>query len=121
MPRHGAGKATEGGRTCQPVSGSGHDTKAATGHASPDKRHSQPDITTKQDLRRVAVAALLAVASDATSPAAARAQAARTLLELDGALGPGRVPDTGKRPVSEMTLADIDAEISALEASSAAK
>ena len=71
-------------------------------------------------IRRVAEAALLAVAGDPDAPAAARAQAARTLLELAGALGPGRVADTAARPVSEMTLAEIDAEISALETPSAA-
>lgn len=109
----GAGEAVEAGSACQTVTGSADDARpvgdvpsgfSACGNGIP---HGSIDI------RGVATQALLAVAANLDAPAAARAQAARTLLELVGALGPGRVPDTAARPVSEMTLAEIDDEIRA--------
>lgn len=63
-------------------------------------------------VRQVAEAALLRVASDETAPAAAQAQAARTLAEMSGALAKAR--PTGAKPAAEMTLAELDARIGAL-------
>lgn len=123
MPRQRPEKAQDGGRTCQPVSGSPEDTKPASGLPSVSTGHAIVSEAKQPmaDPRTVAMDALLAVAGDAASPAAARAQAARTLLELVGAIGPGRVSPAASRPVSEMTLADIDAEIRRLEQGDAAE
>ncbi len=66
-------------------------------------------------MREIAIAALVRVASDADAPAAAQAQAARTLAEMAGLIGPRAVPDTGaSKPASEMTLDEINAELTRL-------
>lgn len=68
------------------------------------------------DLKSIAIEALLSVAQDADAPAAARAAAARTMLETIGAIG--RNQDTSKldaaRPLSEMSAAEIGEEIARL-------
>lgn len=64
-------------------------------------------------IRQVAERALLAVAKDDTAPAAARAQAARTLAEMAGALARTKAAPSDKPP-SEMTMAELDARIGAL-------
>lgn len=68
----------------------------------------------REAMRAVALSALVRVASAANAPAAAQAQAARSLLEVCGVLGPRAVSDTETKPVSEMTAAEIDAELRAL-------
>lgn len=65
--------------------------------------------TSDTDLARLA---LRQVAEDQAAPPAARAQAARTLLELSGALGrhaPPPVTDT--RPLTDLSAADLRAEL----------
>jgi hypothetical protein len=57
---------------------------------------------------------LQTICRDFEAPAAARAQAARTLLELAGALKNGGA-DTLAKPASEMTISEIDARLEALE------
>lgn len=60
---------------------------------------------------------LRAVCRDRNAPAAARAQAARTLAEMTGALTAGRRgPDDAPPPV-EMTVEDMRRELSRLRAS----
>jgi hypothetical protein len=63
------------------------------------------------DTVELARATLSAICRDGDAPAAARAQAARTLLELSGALKNTRSNDT--RP-DEMSLAEIDAALTRL-------
>jgi hypothetical protein len=69
------------------------------------------------DLLGVALSALADVAADPDESGAARASAARTILDYLGVLG-GEGSDTATRPVSEMTLAELDAEIGALSGGS---
>jgi hypothetical protein len=56
---------------------------------------------------------LQAICDDLGAPAAARAQAARTLLELAGALK-NATPDTTRKAPGEMTLAEVDERLAAL-------
>jgi hypothetical protein len=70
---------------------------------------------TKDALRQVAMDALLAVAKDHNAPAAARAAAARTLLESLGDIG--RLQEAtraGEKPLTEMTPQELDEEIARL-------
>jgi len=61
--------------------------------------------------------ALRQVMQDDTAPAAARAAAARTVLELNGALGRNALPPIDpSKPTGELSRADLLAELSALEA-----
>jgi hypothetical protein len=64
------------------------------------------------DTIELATMTLQAICRDATSPAGARAQAARTLLELAGALKNGA--DTPQKAVSEMTIEELDSRLAAL-------
>ena len=88
-------------------------TKQDAPEAVPDK---PAEAVSVADMRSVALRALVRVAGDENAPAAAQAQAARSLLEVVGMLGPRAVPDRDTRPVSEMTAAEIDAELRALGA-----
>jgi hypothetical protein len=56
---------------------------------------------------------LQSICDDFSAPAAARAQAARTLLELAGALK-NATPDTARKAPGEMTLAEVDERLAAL-------
>lgn len=67
-------------------------------------------------LRDIAISTLVTVAQDKTAPAAARSQSARALAEIVGLLGAGRVPAEAGKPVSEMSGADIEAELTRLAA-----
>lgn len=71
------------------------------------------DLSTRDRLRRAAVSALETVATDAGAPAAARAQAARTLLELLGELGRNAAPggELAERDVSTMSAQELDQEL----------
>ena len=73
------------------------------------------DTYSAEQIRGKAITALIRVVDDQAAPAAAVAQASRTLLELNGLIGAKAKPpaDTG-RPVSEMTLAEIEAELERL-------
>lgn len=60
-------------------------------------------------------ATLRAILLDRSAPAAARAQAARTLAEMSGALGRNAKPAAaGDKPVAEMTKEEMLAELAAL-------
>jgi hypothetical protein len=56
---------------------------------------------------------LQAICRDVQAPAAARAQAARTLLELAGALK-NTVADTARKTAPELTLEELDQRLEAL-------
>jgi hypothetical protein len=61
--------------------------------------------------------ALRDVMRDGSAPAAARAAAARTMLELNGALGRNAgVPIDPSRPTSELSRGDLLAELASLDA-----
>jgi hypothetical protein len=65
----------------------------------------------------IAKEALRAVMLDPTAPAAARAAAARTVLELNGALGRNAAPPIDpSKPTSELSRGDLLAELALLEA-----
>lgn len=69
-------------------------------------------IPPKDEVRRIATLALLDVSANKNAPAAARAGAARTLLESLGDIG--RLQEIGRaseRPLAELTLSELDAEI----------
>lgn len=68
-------------------------------------------------IRELAIATLRAVASDANAPAAARAQSARTLLELDGSIGKGSETkgELETRDLATLSPGELDAEIARLE------
>ena len=72
---------------------------------------------TGKSLEELALEALRAVAGDSTAPAAARAAAARTLLEACGKLGRNQeiIADTKDKDLSTMSLSDLDKEIKRLE------
>lgn len=70
-------------------------------------------------LQDVVIDTLLCVCMDVSAPAAARAQAARTLAEIEGLLGKYQAPPTGDEIQGERLSEDeLDAEIAALKARS---
>lgn len=94
--------------------------EAVDGKQAPSRvRHSADAIDTALDaekLRLDALGALQAVATAADAPPAARAAAARTLLEFCGSIGRHAEPPVSTaKPASEMTLAELDAAIAALD------
>jgi hypothetical protein len=75
-------------------------------------------MTKKSDtVRDIAQQALVEIASDPDAPSAARASAARTLLEMEGAIGRNQTPPsvTEDRPLSSLSRADLEAELSRLQ------
>ena len=68
------------------------------------------------DVRELAQSTLISVANDQGAPAAARAQAARTLLELHGHLGAGRKPaiDPEQASLATMTRDELLAAVADL-------
>jgi hypothetical protein len=69
-------------------------------------------VPPKDEVRRIATLALIDVSKNPNAPAAARAGAARTLLESLGDIG--RLQEIGRaseRPLAELTLSELDAEI----------
>ncbi len=77
--------------------------------AEADQAPDQGAELTDDALARQALRAILA---DALAPAAARQAAARTILELTGALGRNALPPRDpNRPLTELTLADLEAEL----------
>ena len=69
-------------------------------------------IPVKDEIRRVATNALLAVAGDQKAAPAARAAAARTLLESLGDIGRlQEIARANERPLTELSLSELDAEI----------
>lgn len=78
--------------------------------------HPAGPLPTKDYIRRVSIAALLEVAQNAKAVPAARAAAARTLLESLGDIG--RLQELGRRsekPLTEMSPAELDEEIARLK------
>jgi hypothetical protein len=70
-----------------------------------------------EDLKAIAIETLLGVAGDCDAPAAARAAAARTLLEMLGEVGrlqEKSVAGTGGKPIIEMTATELDLELERL-------
>jgi len=68
-----------------------------------------------EGLKAIAIATLESVCSDANAPAAARAAASRTLLEMMGLIGRLQAPEaTRETPLSEMTASQIDSELERL-------
>ena len=67
-------------------------------------------------LKDLALATLRTVCSDAEAPAAAKAGAARTILELLGEIGRNSsgAGDTSSKSLSELSSAELDAEIKRL-------
>jgi hypothetical protein len=61
----------------------------------------------------LARATLQTICRDTASPAAARAQAARTLLELAGALK-NATQDSARKTAPELTLAELDERLESL-------
>lgn len=81
------------------------------------QRPPEPDLD-PLSLQRAALAALQEVAGAADAPMAARAAAARTLLEYVGAIGrhaPEPPARAAVKPASEMSLSELDAAIAALD------
>jgi hypothetical protein len=73
------------------------------------KRAPMPTI---DEIRRQATQTLMDVAADAAAPPAARAAASRTLLESLGDIGRLQaVGDRAKKPMTQMSLAELDEEI----------
>ena len=75
------------------------------------------NTTMEDEIKAVALAALIDVAQNTKAPAAARAASSRTLLEAIGAIG--RLQDLGrldesKRNAAEMSPEEISNEISRL-------
>jgi hypothetical protein len=76
----------------------------------PPQTETRADTTDTVGLARET---LQAICRDLSNPAAARAQAARTLLELAGALK-NTTADTTRKTAPELTLAELDARLEAL-------
>ena len=76
-------------------------------YKSPSDRLSDDADLAKETLRQVC--------RDPDAPAAARAQAARTLAEMSGAIGRNArpAPEAGK-PVNELTRAELEAELAGI-------
>lgn len=67
-------------------------------------------------LKDLVVETLKSVCEDLNAPAAARAQAARTLAEVSGLLGKYQAPPTDEETHSELlTESELDASIAALQ------
>lgn len=69
------------------------------------------------DLKAIAIATLRDVAGDREAPAAARAAAARTLLEMLGEVGrlqEKSTAGTDGKPIIEMSAGELDAELARL-------
>jgi hypothetical protein len=78
------------------------------------KRPSQTEtIVDTPDTIELARQTLQNICKDLAAPAAARAQAARTLLELAGALK-NATADTARKTAPELTLAELDQRLEAL-------
>lgn len=81
------------------------------------QRPPEPDLDPLR-LQACALSALQTVAGAADAPMAARAAAARTLLEYVGAIGrhaPEPPARAAVKPASEMSLSELDAAIAALD------
>jgi hypothetical protein len=62
----------------------------------------------KPDLANIARDTLIAVCEDATAPASAKASAARTLAEMDGAIGRHAEKPSRGKDLTDMTLDELN-------------
>jgi hypothetical protein len=85
----------------------------ATPAIKPSNPPTSGTIADTPDTIELAKATLQSICRDLASPAAARAQAARTLLELAGALK-NATADTARKTAPELTLEELDARLAAL-------
>lgn len=77
-------------------------------------RRTKP-LPTREELRQTAISALVDVSKDATAPPAARAAAARTLLESIGDIGRlQEVQRSAEKPLTELSASELDQEIARL-------
>lgn len=115
MPRNATGKP-KGARRASGTVSSAHNTVSGFGGrpAGQDGVRYQDTAQSDDAIVALAKAALASVLSDPGAPAAAKASAARTVLEMAGALGAGARRGGVSRSVSEMTADEIDAEIARL-------
>jgi len=92
----------------------GPTSKAPVARLERRKRPSPTEtIADTPDTVELAKETLQAICRDEKSPAAARAQAARTLLELAGALK-NATADTARKTAPELTLSELDERLEAL-------
>ena len=69
-------------------------------------------MKTDNEIKELAIATLIGVTEDADAPAAAKAQAARTLAEIIGLIGRNSGGDgLAEKSLSDMTAAELDREI----------
>jgi hypothetical protein len=90
----------------------------------PDTLSAVPDTSpSPARLQASAIAALQSVADDPGSPAAARAQAARTILEYLGGIGRHAKPpeEAASRSLASMSRSELLAELSAMRGERSAK
>jgi hypothetical protein len=91
----------------------GFKTPRQTGHYLQALPHVQAAIRIERqryvsgELANVATGTLQAVMTDKTAPAAARVQAARTVLEMSGEIGKARKDQDEDRPLSELTAEEL--------------
>ena len=98
----------------------GPTSKAPVARPVRRKRPSQTErIADTPDTVELAKQTLQTICRDLAAPAAARAQAARTLLELAGALK-NTAADTARKTAPELSLAELDARLASLSAHDAA-
>ena len=72
-------------------------------------------LPSKEELRTIALSALVDVARDKVAPSAARAAAARTMLESIGDIGRlQEVARQSEKPFAEMSRRELDEEIERL-------
>lgn len=76
-------------------------------------------MTDELSSKALVIQTLRAVCEDDGAPAAARAQAARTLGEIEGMLKGGGSED--RKSIADMSLGELDAEISRLSRTLAPK
>lgn len=88
-------------------------TKPVSGRAKPVKRPLAGDGLDGLDSVELAKLTLQRICRDESTPASARAQAARTLLELSGALRVASVISSSS--ASEMSAQELDARLAQLE------
>lgn len=94
-----------------PEQGQGDQLRSGGLSTSDDKSYGSETIGDVELVRET----LRAICRDGDAPAAARAQAARTLAEMANALGRHAKPsETTRKPISEMTREELEAELSGL-------
>ena len=103
-----AGLRRSSARTSNPSA-----ARLAPGSRNPKTSVTLTDAQPVENTVELAKLTLQGICKDPKAPAAARAQAARTLLELAGALK-NAVADTARKTAPELTLAELDERLEAL-------